>query len=76
MAPAQQEEDVYHPKDALTKAVRSAAVVGTAGLTVSAVKAVLTKRNVGMMGTFTKFGSTTAAFSEPYSRPVYPSMGS
>ncbi|KAI9654889.1 MAG: hypothetical protein M1831_005258 [Alyxoria varia] len=58
----QQHEEQYHSRDALTPALKSAGVTGLAGLFASSVQATLTKRNIGILGTFTHYGSTTITF--------------
>ncbi|KJX98142.1 NADH-ubiquinone oxidoreductase 213 kda subunit [Zymoseptoria brevis] len=53
----------YHPVDAIGKSVRAALVTGTAGAFVSTVQNTLTRQNVGLMGVFTRTGSTIAVFA-------------
>lgn len=55
-------EAVYQPQDALGSAIKNTIAVGTAGLFVAAVQSTITKDNVGALGVFSKFGSTTAMF--------------
>jgi hypothetical protein len=54
----------YHPVDAIGKTVKAALVTGTAGAFVSTIQNTLTKQNVGMMGVFTRTGSTVAVFGK------------
>jgi hypothetical protein len=61
-ASADQIEDVYHPKDAIGAALKATAITTSFGLFVSAIQNTLTRQNVGAMGTFTRYGSTTAVF--------------
>ena len=56
------EENAYHPKDAIGLAVESTLVLGAAGLTVSAIQNTLTKRNVSGWGVFTRTGGVIAIF--------------
>lgn len=62
MASESEEEQHYHPTDALTPAVKITGVTGTAGLFVAAVQATLTRRNIGALGTFTHYGTTITTF--------------
>ena len=57
-----EESEQYQPKDTL-KETFDATVLGTAvGFGASAVQNVLTKRNVGAMGVFSRTGGTIATF--------------
>jgi hypothetical protein len=63
-----QEEEQYHPKDALGSAIKATAITTGAGLFVSTIQNTLTKQNHGAMGAFTKFGGTTAVYGTRQSR--------
>ena len=58
------EEPVYQAQDAIGMGFHAAMLTGGAGLMISAVQNSLTKQNVGAMGVFTRYGSTTTAFGE------------
>ena len=62
MAADHEQEHPYHPKDAIGASIKATAITTAAGLFVSSVQNTLTKQNVGSMGTFTRFGTTTAVF--------------
>lgn len=60
---AQHEEDhSYHPKDAISGALKATVLTGSAGLFASAVQNTLTKRNVGPLGVFMRSGGTIGIF--------------
>lgn len=63
-----QEEEQYHPKDAITPATRALGVSASAGLLIASVQATLTRRNIGALGTFTHYGNTIVTFGTA-SRP-------
>lgn len=58
----QQEAPVYHPQDALKRAINTTMVTGGVGLFTSAVQNTLQKQNVGPWGIFTRSGSTIFLF--------------
>ncbi|CAL5874449.1 uncharacterized protein PFLUO_LOCUS8745 [Penicillium psychrofluorescens] len=61
---AQHEEDhSYHPKDAISGALKATVLTGSAGLFASAVQNTLTKRNVGPLGVFMRSGGTIGIFA-------------
>lgn len=60
---AHAEEHQYHPQDAITPAVKGATITGCAGIFAAAVQATLTKQNIGLLGTFTRYGGTIGIFS-------------
>jgi hypothetical protein len=62
MAPEEAFEGPYQPKDAYGSAVKFATITGGAGAFISTVQNTLMKQNIGAMGVFTRFGSTTAVF--------------
>lgn len=64
---ASEEEQQYHPKDALTPAIKLTGITGAAGLFVAAIQATLTRRNIGALGTFTHYGTTVTTFGTPNS---------
>lgn len=53
---------MYEPQDAVGKAIKNGTMLGGAGLFLAAVQNTVAKQNVGMMGVFSKFGSSTALF--------------
>ncbi|CAK7264077.1 hypothetical protein SEPCBS119000_000815 [Sporothrix epigloea] len=55
--------DEYQPQDALYAGVKGTAVVGGAGLFLSAIQNSLQKRNVGAWGIFSRTGGTVASFA-------------
>ncbi|KAF2665074.1 hypothetical protein BT63DRAFT_429023 [Microthyrium microscopicum] len=57
------EDENYHPKDAIGTAVQGGLTTGVVGAIASGVQAALTKQNIGILGTFTKYGGTTAVFA-------------
>ncbi|ERT02671.1 NADH:ubiquinone oxidoreductase 21.3kD subunit 21.3b [Sporothrix schenckii 1099-18] len=57
------DRDVYRPQDALYAGVKGTAVVGGAGLFLSAIQNSLQKRNVGAWGVFTRTGGVVASFA-------------
>jgi len=52
----------YHPKDAVSTAVRATMITASAGAIISGVQNALTKQNVGAFGILTKTGGTIAVF--------------
>ena len=52
----------YHPKDAVSAAVRATMITASAGAIISGVQNALTKQNVGAFGILTKTGGTIAVF--------------
>lgn len=57
-----EEGPLYQPQDAIAKTVKSAVVVGGAGLLLAAVQNSVSKQNVGAFGVFSRFGGTFALF--------------
>lgn len=57
------EETPYHLKDTIGRSMKSAAVLGSAGVFVAATQNTLARQNYGVMGVFTKFGATAGYFS-------------
>lgn len=55
---AESEDRSYHPKDAVSAAIKATALTGSVGLFASAVQNTLTKQNVGPLGVFVRSGST------------------
>ncbi|OCK90933.1 mitochondrial import inner membrane translocase subunit Tim17 family protein [Cenococcum geophilum 1.58] len=53
----------YHPKDAVSAAVRATMITASAGAIISGVQNALTKQNVGAFGILTKTGGTIAVFA-------------
>lgn len=58
----QQEAPIYHPQDALNRAINTTMVTGGVGLFTSAVQNTLQKQNIGPWGVFTRTGSTIVLF--------------
>ena len=62
----QQEEleppKTYQPTDLILETARTASVTGGAGLLVAAVQSTLTRKNIGAMGVFTRYGGTVGFF--------------
>lgn len=52
------EDHSYHPKDAITAALKTTMYTGTVGLFASAVQNTLAKQNVGPWGVFVRSGGT------------------
>lgn len=52
------EEHIYHPKDAVSGALRTTMYTGGVGLFASAVQNTLLKQNVGPWGVFVRSGNT------------------
>lgn len=52
------EEHSYHPKDAVTAAIKATALTGGVGLFASTVQNTLVRRNVGPLAIFTRSGAT------------------
>lgn len=53
-----EEDHSYHPKDAISAALKATALTGGVGLFASAVQNTLTKQNVGPFGVFVRTGGT------------------
>ncbi|KAK7521458.1 uncharacterized protein IWZ02DRAFT_430377 [Phyllosticta citriasiana] len=53
----------YHPKDTIGRSMKSAAILGSAGVFVAATQNTLARQNYGAMGVFTKFGATAGYFT-------------
>ncbi|KAF2427721.1 hypothetical protein EJ08DRAFT_592666 [Tothia fuscella] len=62
MAP-QEHNNQYHPRDAIAFAVESALVTGGAGAFFAGIQNTIARQNIGAMGFFSRFGSTTAVFT-------------
>ncbi|EER23342.1 hypothetical protein D8B26_001441 [Coccidioides posadasii str. Silveira] len=58
-----EEQQVYHPKDAISTAAKTTLITGSMGLFTSAVQNTLAKQNLGPWGVFTRTGSTIALFA-------------
>lgn len=52
----------YHPQDAITPALKATGIVGGAGIFAASIQATLQKQNIGLLGTFTRYGGTIAVF--------------
>lgn len=65
------EEHIYHPKDALSSAVKVSMYTGTVGLFASAVQNTLQKQNVGPWGVFVRTGGTIGIMSKSPLEEIY-----
>ncbi|KAK4218384.1 hypothetical protein V8F33_012590 [Rhypophila sp. PSN 637] len=64
MAPQHGDDDGhFHPRDALSSAVQSAALTGGAGLFIAAIQNAMTKQKLGAWTVFTRGGSTIGIFA-------------
>lgn len=61
--PIHAEEQPYRAQDAITPSVKAATITGCAGIFAAACQATLHKHNIGLLGTFTKYGGTIAVFT-------------
>ncbi|KAJ5232088.1 Mitochondrial inner membrane translocase subunit Tim17/Tim22/Tim23/peroxisomal protein PMP24 [Penicillium chermesinum] len=57
------EDHSYHPKDAISAALKATALTGSVGLFASAVQNTLVRRNVGPLGIFTRSGATISVLA-------------
>ncbi|KZF24549.1 NADH-ubiquinone oxidoreductase [Xylona heveae TC161] len=57
------EDTVYHPKDAISAAIKTTMITGTAGAAVSAIQNSLSKSSVSAWGFLTHSGGTIAVFA-------------
>ncbi|OQE13412.1 hypothetical protein PENFLA_c048G04246 [Penicillium flavigenum] len=57
------EDHSYHPKDAISAAMKATALTGSVGLFAAAVQNTLTKQNVGTLGVFVRGGGTITTFA-------------
>lgn len=62
MAESPQDEEVFHPQDAIGQGMKTATYTAGAGLFFSAVQNSIAKHNVGTMGVLTRTGSSVALF--------------
>ncbi|KAJ5138515.1 uncharacterized protein N7515_003363 [Penicillium bovifimosum] len=58
-----EEDHSYHPKDAISAAMKATALTGSVGLFAAAVQNTLTKQNVGTLGVFVRGGGTITTFA-------------
>jgi len=56
------DDHAYHPQDAITPAVKATGITGGAGIFAASIQATLQKQNIGLLGTFTRYGGTIAVF--------------
>jgi hypothetical protein len=56
------EDHSYHPKDAISAAMKATALTGSVGLFAAAVQNTLTKQNVGTLGVFVRGGGIITTF--------------
>ena len=56
------QDSTYQPVDAVGEAITHGAILGTAGLVLSATSNALARENIGMMGIFTRTGGSVASF--------------
>lgn len=59
----QQEEEIYHARDAIKSGVKGAIAGGSVGLFAAAVQNSLSKQNLGVWGVIRRHGGTAAALS-------------
>lgn len=67
---AQKEDEnevVYHPKDAIGNGIHATMVMGGAGLTISAIQNALVRTNVGPWAVFSRTGGVIGTFGLPSS---------
>jgi hypothetical protein len=57
-----EEDHSYHPKDAISAAMKATMLTGGVGLFASAVQNTLTRQNVGPLGIFRRGGGTIGIF--------------
>jgi len=57
-----QEDEQYHPKDAVKAGINGALITAAAGGLVSAIQNTLTRKNVSAWGVFTRTGGTIVVF--------------
>lgn len=57
-----EEDNAYHPQDAIGSSIKATLITTGAGAFVSTVQNTLTKQNVGALGVFTRTGGTIAVF--------------
>ncbi|KAJ5504112.1 Mitochondrial inner membrane translocase subunit Tim17/Tim22/Tim23/peroxisomal protein PMP24 [Penicillium fimorum] len=57
------EDHSYHPKDAISAAMKATALTGSVGLFAAAVQNTLTKQNVGTLGVFVRGGGIITTFA-------------
>lgn len=55
-------DETFHPQDAIGGAVKNGTMLGGAGLFLAAVQNTMAKQNLGALGIFSRFGTTTALF--------------
>ncbi|KAJ5476561.1 hypothetical protein N7475_002290 [Penicillium sp. IBT 31633x] len=58
-----EEDHSYHPKDAISAAMKATALTGSVGLFAAAVQNTLTKQNVGTLGVFVRGGGIITTFA-------------
>ncbi|KAJ5972051.1 Mitochondrial inner membrane translocase subunit Tim17/Tim22/Tim23/peroxisomal protein PMP24 [Penicillium vulpinum] len=58
-----EEDHSYHPKDAISAAMKTTALTGSVGLFAAAVQNTLTKQNVGTLGVFVRGGGIITTFA-------------
>jgi len=63
MAPHEEHEGLYHPKDAISITTETTLIVGGFGALLAAIRNTLARQNVGAMGVVTRFGGTTGVFA-------------
>lgn len=62
-----EEDHSYHPKDAISAAMKATALTGSVGLFAAAVQNTLTKQNVGTLGVFVRGGGIITTFGKAFS---------
>lgn len=62
MASHDDQDENYHPKDAIAGAIRATMITAGAGAFVSTIQNTLTRQNRGALGFLTKTGGTIGVF--------------
>lgn len=65
------EDDSYHPTDAVAAAVKAAYTTGIVGIAAAAAQVTVHKENMRPSAVVTRFGSTTTIMSTTYSEPEF-----
>lgn len=60
-------EAMYHPKDAVGDGIHATMIMGGAGLTISAIQNALVRTNVGPWAVFSRSGGVIGTFGLPIS---------
>lgn len=65
------EDQIYHPQDALAISTRSATLTGAAGLFLASVQNTVAKEQIGAFGVFSRFGGTVGLFGMRWYIPIF-----